>query len=307
MPDPPFVFANPLGPASPDAALIEPPPAELGPVAFGYSTLSTKSASGRPWWHPLKNPVLTGGLMLIVALFSLGAAQEGAHVAAIVFVLGYLATKGLGALVKDPPVTNFFVGANGMFDVTRHEGQTSRRTVLWKDIEWWGTTPERVNGLYTVRHVQLDPSLRLLTHVNPFGFRFTRDPATDPESAMYVVAHRAWLEHKLSQVAHRLASGAPVDMPLLATQNAGRLATGVRPSSFVRLTPDQLTVVDSGTPVFNAPRAATTLRWDHRPSPARPGGVDAHCILQSGPATWSIARYELPGGDVLAKLVRVAE
>jgi hypothetical protein len=235
----PFTYAHPLGPASPQVGLIEAPSPEIGEVVWGYSTLDRAAPTARPWWHPARNPYLTGGFMAFTVLVALSALREGVGVAIAIVVIGYLVTKGIGALFGGARAnTNFFVGRNGMDDVWNRKGEIVRRTFLWRDIAWWGTTAERTNGQLFVRHVQLDSQLRLMNHVDPFGFRFVRDPQADPESAMYAAAHRSWLAQKVSEVSARLANGEAVDMPLLATQNAGRLATGVRPGSFVRVTAD---------------------------------------------------------------------
>lgn len=301
----PFPFKHPLGSASQGVALIEAPDPEIGDVVWGYSTLALSAPKPRPWWHPLRNPGLTAGGMLFTLFIATSAAREGAGVAIAVIVIGYLAIKGLAALGGPSGGTNFFVGAHGMSDVLRRKGETSRRSWLWKDIDWWGTTPERMNGKLYVRHVQLDERQRLLDHINPFGFRFTLDPQSDPESAMYAHAHQAWLKQKLGRVSQRLSVGESIDMPLLATQNAGRLVTGVRPASFVRVAPEEITVSVDGRVVFQAPRSQVTLRWEHRPSVGRRDSTDVHCLLQAGTGSWSSPRYEFPGADVLADLVRV--
>lgn len=305
---PPFPYRSPLGPADPKVGLLGPPAPEIGEVRWGCSDAPSQDAPARPFWHPLKNPYLTGGVMTLAALFAASAAQaEGAGMAAGVLLVGYGISKGVGALFGGPgSASNFLVGERGMQDIRRAKGELSKRVILWTDVAWWGATPEQTPSAAYVRHVQLDSQHRLMDLVNPFGFRFTRDPQTDPESAALLQAHGAWLQTKLRAVSAALEAGQSVEVPLMATQNAGRLVTGVRPGSFVSVTRDRISVSIDGQRVFEAPRAETVLRWEHKPSAGRVNSHDVHCALHAAGRSWSAPRYELPRADVLAALVRGA-
>lgn len=308
-----FPYASPLGNV-PGRLLLEAPPAEIGSVLYGFSSVTedvvrrlpaVQQRTRRPWWHPLRNPIVTAVVMACAALFAVQAALHEAAVPGLVgLVAGYGVAKAAGAVVTlfrpFPPMTNLVVGEHGMLDVDGSPA-ASREVTLWKDIAWWGATPLSING-----------HPRLLTHIvdraghvrspGGFSFRFKAHPSVDAETAVLEAGRAQWTSWKVAEIARLLgdAPGGAVDMPLLTDERVR--PTVLRPASYVRVSQERITACVDGKVAFDAPRTATTLTFESRVD-AWANATRSFCVLRAHDTSWGVRCAELPGMEVLMHFI----